>query len=190
MSAEHPVARLNAWVGWRVAMQTSEADASVDRLLRLAPFPDLGIRAFWYAERDVPLGLMGEVSWSNQATAVGSHSVVAITQFQFLAVGGSFVIGPGWIGLGYSQPLQEKIIAEATGDNQPRLEQRSDADKLQGVFDVRLGVRVPIIVTQVGDVDVGVAFGYALGSNYALSSQSQLRAAWLRLDIGWCVELW
>lgn len=189
-SQQHPFMRLGLLVGWRAAVQTSEVDPALNRRVALGARPDVIARARWNADRHHAIGVLAEASWSTQSTAVGQGTTNVVTQLDHLVGALGVAVGPLWLGVGYAHPLYEHVQAVDIDGTRISTEHHHDGSRLAPATDLRLGCSLPIIVTDVGDVDVSVVVGTALSSAYQASHPSMLRAAWLRVDVGWMIELW
>ncbi len=190
LAQQHPALRLGLLAGWRVAVQTSEVDGALTRRAALGMRPDVAARARWNIDRERAIGLVGELAWSTQSTAIGQGSTNVVTQLDYLVgvVGATY--GPAWIGLGYGHPLAERVrVANIDGVRQ-QVTHHHDGTRLASVIDVRAGAVFPIVVTDVGDVDLGFVLGTSLSSAYVPNHPGLLRSAWFRVDVGWTIELW
>jgi len=187
---QHPLFRLSLLGGWRAAVQTSEADAAFTRRVALAARPDVVARARWNIDRRNNTGLIAEASWASQSTAIGQGSTTIVTRLDYIYGTLGAALGPLWMGVSYGQPLMENVQVADVDATEVEATHHHDGSRLAAVADVRLGIMLPVVVTAVGDVEVGLVLGTAVTSAYQSQHPGLLRAAWLRLDLGWTIELW
>lgn len=181
--------RAGLYAGWRVSTMVQPMDNGVEALITPARLPDVGARLRIAVGAAAPWGFGADVSWSTMSAAVTAGNVDVVTSMSYVLAAPMVWYDIFTVGVAVGMPVDYRQTGTSPTVATGYVADRA-ADILAPLIEARFGVIMPVIETDMGDVDVAAHIGVMVGDAYRTDDVRTLRLLSARVDIGWSVELW